>query len=69
VLNPDTSSDSLSVKSKGARLVSARIVIIQVAKMGIKINFVVVVASFRNDLFNLLTIAIMDRIKIAIETS
>ena len=69
MLNPETSSDSLSVKSKGVRLVSARIVIIQVAKMGSKINFVAIVVSFRNDLFNLLTIAMMDRIKIAMETS
>lgn len=38
VLNPDTSSDSPSAKSKGVRLVSARLVINQMMKSGRIIN-------------------------------
>jgi len=37
-LNPDTSSDSPSAKSKGVRLVSARLVMIHVAAIGRAIN-------------------------------
>jgi len=38
VLNPDTSSDSPSAKSKGVRLVSARLVVNQMMKSGRIIN-------------------------------
>lgn len=37
-LKPDTSSDSPSAKSKGARLVSARVVINHKSKVGNRIN-------------------------------
>jgi hypothetical protein len=38
VLNPETNSDSPSAKSKGVRLVSARVVINQIKTIGIIIN-------------------------------
>jgi len=38
ILNPDTSSDSPSAKSKGVRLVSAKHEITQTLTIGIKIN-------------------------------
>lgn len=37
VLNPETNSDSPSARSKGVRLVSANMVIIQITKRGSKI--------------------------------
>jgi len=38
ILNPDTSSDSPSAKSKGVRLVSAKLVINQAVAKGINIT-------------------------------
>ena len=69
MLKPETSSDSLSVKSKGVRLVSAKIVIIHTAIIGTRINFVVNITSFNFKVLRLFGNTIIARIKIAIETS
>lgn len=49
VLNPDTSSDSPSARSKGVRLVSARDVVNHIVINGIAINVGQVVVSVFND--------------------
>jgi len=69
VLNPDTSSDSLSVKSNGVRLVSASTVIIHTAIIGTKISFLTMKPSFNFSLFNLFEIMTIVRINTAIEIS
>jgi len=69
VLNPDTNSDSLSVKSKGVRLVSAKMVTSHEVRMGIITIFVSKLVSFNLLLFNLLDRTIMVRINTAMEIS
>lgn len=69
MLNPETSSDSLSVKSKGVRLVSARTVMIQAAKMGISSSFLEVPTSFIFAVFRPFTIRMAAKMNTAIEIS
>jgi len=69
VLNPDTSSDSLSVKSKGVRLVSASTVITHATKNGRDSSLAVTTISFVFILLRVVTKVIAASIKIAIEIS
>jgi len=69
VLNPDTSSDSLSVKSNGVRLVSANTVIIHTVMIGTKTSFLAINISFIFILFSLFEVMVIVRINTAIEIS
>lgn len=69
MLNPDTNSDSLSVKSKGVRLVSASTVIIHATKNGRDSSLAVIIISFVFILLREVTSVITASIKMAIEIS
>lgn len=60
MLNPDTSSDSPSAKSKGERLVSARIELIHIIKIKGAISHVIfdVVIIIENDILEYIIIGI-----------
>ena len=69
MLNPDTSSDSLSVKSKGVRLVSAKTVIIHEVIIGSMSILVINDTSFIFIVSSLFDKVIAVKIKMAIDTS
>jgi acid phosphatase family membrane protein YuiD len=69
VLNPDTNSDSLSVKSKGVRLVSASTVITHATKNGRDSSLAAIIISFVFILLREATSVIAASIKMAIEIS
>lgn len=66
MLNPETNSDSPSEKSKGVRLVSAKMDVIQIKKIGIKIKIIGTIFCIRFIKLNLIFSFMLIKIKIVI---